>query len=402
MAANRKREERMAHIVIIGAGSGGLSAAYEMDELARPGDRITVVSDAADLRFAEASPWSPTKGADRVEFSVAEQLQRKGIAFTAAGARRVHPAQNRIELGDGEFLDYDFLMITTGPKVAFDNIEGLGPNGYTQSRCHVEHTVLASEAWERFIANPGPIVVGAVQGASCFGAAYESAFAMDADLRRRGVRDRAPMTFVTAEPFIGHLGLGGMEDSRTMLESAMREKNIGWIANASVTRVEPDRMHVTELGTDGAPDKQHVLSFNYSMMVPAFRGIDAVSGIEGLVSPRGFIIIDEFQRNPRYPNIYAAGVAVASAAAARAPADTAKTGYMVESTTTAAVNNIREQIDNREPTHKASWNQVCLASLGGSGLSFVALPHAQPGDGSWFSDGKWTYLARCTSCDAGC
>lgn len=392
----------MAHIVIIGAGSGGLSAAYEMDELARPGDRITVVSDAADLRFAGASPWPATKGAGGVEFSVAEHLQKKGIGFSDAGARRVHPEQNRIELGDGEFLDYDFLMITTGPKVAFDNIEGLGPNGYTQSRCHAEHTVLASEAWEKFVADPGPVVVGAVQGASCFGAAYESAFAMDADLRRRGVRDRAPMTFVTAEPYIGHLGLGGMEDSKSTLESALREKKIGWIANANVTRVEPDKMHVSERGAEGAPGKDHVLSFRYSMMVPGFRGIDAVSGIEGLVSPRGFIIIDEFQRNPKYPNIYAAGVAVASAAAAKAPAETAKTGYMVESSTTAAVSNIREQIDNQEPTHKASWNQVCLANLGGSGLSFVALPHAQPGDGGWFSEGKWTYLSRCTSCDVGC
>jgi len=394
----------MAHIVIIGAGSGGLSAAYEMDELARPADRITVVSDAPELRFAASNPWAAAQGSepDEVEFSVEERLQKKGIGFTAAGARRVHPEQNRIELGDGGILDYDFLVITTGPKVAFDTIEGLGPNGYTQSRCHVEHTVLASKAWEQFVANPGPLVVGAVQGASCFGAAYESAFAMDADLRRRGARDRTPMTFVTAEPYIGHLGLGGMEDSRKMLESALREKAIGWIANASVTRVEHDRMYVTEIGAEGAPDKNHVLPFNYSMMVPGFKGIDAVSGIEGLVSARGFILIDEFQRNPKYPNIYAAGVAVASAAAAKAPAQTLQTGFMVESTTRAATSNIREQIDNKEPTHKANWNAVCLADLGSSGLSFVALPHAPPGDGSWFSEGKWTYLSRCTSCDVGC
>jgi len=395
----------MAHIVIIGAGSGGLSAAYEMDELARPGDRITVVSDAPDLRFAASNPWAAAKGIERgaIEFSVAERLEKRGIGFTAAGAKRVHPEQNKIELCDGGFLDYDFLVITTGPKVAFEEIEGLGPNGYTQSVCHVDHTVLAGKEWKKFVADPGPVIVGAVQGASCFGAAYESAFTMDADLRRLGVRDRAPMTLVTAEPYIGHLGLNGMGESRQMLESAMREKDIRWIANANLIRVEHDRMYVTELAGEGGPETKHVLPFKYSMMVPAFRGIDAVFGIEGLVSPRGFVLIDEFQRNPTYRNIYAAGVAVASAAAGskEVPAEAPRTGYMVESAMTTAVQNIRDQIDNREPTHKANWSAVCLANLGGSGIAFVALPHAPPGNGGWFSEGKWTYLSRCTSCDVG-
>src|SRR3989304_2796717 len=289
----------MAHIVIIGAGSGGLSAAYEMDELARPGDRITVVSDAPDLRFAASNPWAAAKGIERgeIEFSVAERLEKKGIGFTAAGARRVHPAQNRVEPGDGMFLDYDFLVITTGPKVAFEEIEGLGPNGYTQSVCHVDHKVVAGKAWKQFVADPGPIVVGAVQGASCFGAAYEAAFTMDADLRRLGVRDRAPMTLVTADPYVGHLGLGGMGESRQMLESAMRDKDIRWIANANVTKVEQDRMYVTQLGGEGMSENKHVLPFQYSMMGPAFRGIDAVSGIEALANPRGFVLIDESQRN---------------------------------------------------------------------------------------------------------
>ena len=396
----------MAHIVIIGAGIGGLSTAYEMDELARPGDRVTVVSDVPGLHFVPANPWAAAKGQGpgEIEFSVAERLEKRGIGFTAAGARRVHPAQNRVELGDGTFLDYDFLVITTGPKVAFEEIEGLGPNGYTHSVCHVNHTVVASAAWKRFVADPGPIVVGAVQGASCFGAAYESAFAMDADLRRLGVRDRAPMTLVTAEPYIGHLGLNGMGDSRQMLESAIRDRDIRWIANASVTKVEQDRMYVTERGAEGAPEKKHVLPFKYSMMVPAFKGIDAVFGIEGLANARGFVLIDEFQRNPKYHNIYAAGVAVASAAAGSkdTPADAPRTGYMVESAMTTAVQNIREQIDNKEPTHKANWNAVCLANLGGSGVAFVALPQTPPGSVGWFPEGNWTYLSRCTSCDVGC
>jgi hypothetical protein len=76
----------------------------------------------------------------------------------------------------------------------------------TQSVCHVDLAEKAKEALQRFVQSPGPIVVGAVQGASCFGPAYEFVFILDTGPRKRRVRDRVPMTFVTAEPYIGHLG----------------------------------------------------------------------------------------------------------------------------------------------------------------------------------------------------
>lgn len=37
---------------------------------------------------------------------------------------------------------------------------------------------------------------------------------VDANLRKRKLRDRVPMTFVTSEPYIGHMGLGGVDDSK--------------------------------------------------------------------------------------------------------------------------------------------------------------------------------------------
>ena len=81
---------------------------------------------------------------------------------------------------------------------------------------------------------PGPIVVGAVQGASCFGPAYEFAFILDTELRRRSIRDHVPMTFVTSEPYIGHLGLDGVGDTKGLLESEMRDRHIKWITNARI------------------------------------------------------------------------------------------------------------------------------------------------------------------------
>ncbi|HEX7955007.1 MAG TPA: FAD/NAD(P)-binding oxidoreductase, partial [Burkholderiales bacterium] len=265
----------MAHIVILGAGVGGMPMAYEMKELARPQDRVTVISNTPTFHFVPSNPWVAVnwRGRKDIEFEAAPYLAKKGIDFIASGARRVRPDSNEVELVDGRLVHYDFLVIATGPKLAFDEIEGLGPQGHTQSVCHVDHASSAATAWEAFVRDPGPIVVGAVQGASCFGPAYEFAFIMDTDLRKRKIRDKVPMTFVTAEPYIGHLGLGGVGDSKTLLESAMRERSIKWICNARTTKIENGKLFATEHDDMGKEKRTHEVPFKYSMMLPAFKGI---------------------------------------------------------------------------------------------------------------------------------
>jgi sulfide:quinone oxidoreductase len=388
----------MAHVVVMGAGIGGLPMAYELRETLGTSHRITVVGQGPTFHFVPSNPWLAVNWRERedIEFAIAPYLERKQIVFRPEGVKRVHPAENRVELGDGTSLAYDYLVVATGPKLAFEEVQGLGPNGYTQSVCHVDHAVSAASGWDRFVNDPGPIVVGAVQGASCFGPAYEFAFIMETDLRRRRIRDRVPMTFVTSEPYIGHLGLGGVGDSKGMLESLLRERHIKWITNARVTRVEPGQMFVTEHDEDGKPKKEHVLPFKHSMMLPAFKGVDAVFGIEGLTNPRGFILIDEHQRNPKFTNIYAVGVCVAIPPVEATPVPTGapKTGYMIESMVTAATQNISEQIAGQAPTHKATWNAVCLADLGDTGIAFVALPQIPPRNVNWFSQGKWVHVAK--------
>ena len=163
----------------------------------------------------------------------------------------MHPAENRVELGDGSSLTYDYLVVATGPELAFDEIEGFGPERNTIRSATSITRAAPTQRWEAFCKDPGPIVVGAVQGASCFGPAYEFAMIMDTDLRQRKIRDKVPMTFVTAEPYIGHLGVGGVGDTKGLLESEMRQRHIKWITNAKVDKVEPGKMHVTEVDEDG-------------------------------------------------------------------------------------------------------------------------------------------------------
>jgi sulfide:quinone oxidoreductase len=388
----------MAHVVVLGAGLGGVIMAYEMKAKLGPSDRLTVVNEGDTYSFVPSNPWVAVGWREPKDISVELKpvLAKKGIALRPEGAKRVQPAENRILLNDGSDLEYDYLVIATGPDLAFDEVEGLGPLGNTQSICQLGHAQQARFAFEDLVKKPGPVVIGAVQGASCFGPAYEFAFIVDTALRQKKKRDQVPMTFVTAEPYVGHLGLDGVGDTKGLLESAMRDRHIKWITNAKVTKVEPDKMFVEEMNEDGSLKTSHELPFEFSMMLPAFKGVEAVHGIEGLTNPRGFIAIDKYQRNPAFPNVFAIGVCVAIPPVGKTPLPVGvpKTGFMIESMVTATAENIAALLKGEEPKAIATWNAVCLADFGDEGIAFVAQPQIPPRNVNWSAQGKWVHMAK--------
>ena len=389
----------MAHIVILGAGIGGMPAAYELRELLPPEHRITVVNPVDFFQFTPSNPWVAVGWRDRaaVTLPIAPPLRRKGIGFIARAVAEIDAPGNRVILNNGDTVGYDYLVITTGPKLAFDEVPGAGPNGgHTHSVCTVGHAEQLFAQYQEFLKDPGPVVVGAMPGASCFGPAYEFAFILDADLRKRKLRNKVPITYVTSEPYIGHLGLGGVGDSKSMLESELRSHDIKWIANARTTKVEPGMVFTSQVDELGKPFKEHELPFKLAMMLPAFKGVDPVAAVPKLCNPRGFVLIDAFQRSKAYGNIFSAGVCVAIPPVEVTPIPTGapKTGYMIETMVSAIARNIAAEIAGRPARAQGTWNAICLADMGDTGAAFVALPQIPPRNVNWFRKGRWVHLAK--------
>jgi sulfide:quinone oxidoreductase len=388
----------MAKVIVLGAGLGGVACAYEMKKRLGAKHQVTLVGSSPYFEFTPSNPWVAVgwRKPEQTRVELAGPLQAKDVGWIPKRVQTIDAAGSKLVFVDGTEESYDYLAISTGPKLAFEEVPGLGPDGHTVSVCTQAHALAAWEHYQEFLKQPGPIVIGAAASASCFGPAYEMAMIIDTDLRKRKLRDKVPMTFVTSEPYIGHMGLGGVGDSKGLMESTLRQRHINWVTNAKVTSVEAGTVHASEFNEDGAVRKEHKLPFKWAMILPAFKGVDAVASVPELCNPRGFVLIDEFQRSKRYRNIFAAGVCVAIPPVEVTPVPTGapKTGFMIESMVTAICENVAADIAGRAAESRGTWNAICLADFGDTGAAFVALPQIPPRNVTWAREGKWVHLAK--------
>ncbi len=364
-------ESNSQRVVVLGSSFAGLTAALELRKHLDDRHEVVVLDPRDHFTFIPSLIWLPfgTRNADDVTFPLGSLYASKGIGFRNEAAAAIDVDAHTLSTTSGDLIDYDKLLVATGPRLAFDKIPGLGPDGgFTQSVCNLEHAQLAGKAWDRFLENPGPVVVGTAQGGSCFGASYEFAFNIHHRIRKAGLEREAPVTFISAEPQLGHFGLGGVGDSSERVAGFFDHLGIEGIANNAITEV---RDGVMEL--EGGRE----LEFAYAMIVPPFTGVDAVRNSEGLANPAGFVPIDDRFRHPEHPDVYAAGVAtlIAPPEATKVPAGVPKTGQMSETMAKVAAQNIVADVSGNGK-HKdmpiADLSAICVLDAGDSGIIFKA------------------------------
>jgi len=360
----------MARVVVIGAGLGGLPSAYELRHVLPREHKVTLISNQPKFTFVPSLPWVALglKTLDSIQLDLAQTVTKHDIEFIHAAVTAIDPKSRQIKMGD-RLLDYDYAVIATGPELAMDNFKGLGPdNGYTQSICNPHHALLADEAWQKFLANPGPIVVGASPGASCFGPAYEYALLIHDELKKRGLRSQVPMTFITSEPYAGHLGIGGMASSRWLMRKFMADREIELMENTAISHFEPDAVHLA----DG-----RVIPSKFTMVLPPFRGPKFLREAEGLTDAKGFVPVLPTYRHPEFSSIYSVGVVTQLKAVEQTPIPTGapKVGLMSEEMALAVAQNIALELGVTSGNqYRPTLQAICFADFGNTGALFLADP----------------------------
>ena len=360
----------MAHIVIVGAGLGGLPTAYEVRHILPSEHQVTLISNKPQFTFVPSLPWVALglKSLDSIQLDLAPTLASHGINFIHGAVTALNPHSRQLSVGD-QVMDYDYAIIATGPELALDALPGLGPEGgYSQSICNPHHSELAREAWEKFLDDPGPMVVGASPGASCFGPAYEFALLAHHVLKRRGLRSKVPITFITSEPYAGHLGIGGMADSRWLIRKFMADREIELMENTAISHFESDRVCLSD--DRSVPSK-------FTMVLPPFRGPRFLREAPGLTDPEGFIPVLPTYRHPQFKSIYSVGVITQLNPVEQTPIATGapKVGLMAEEMALAIAHNIALDLGVKTGSQlKPTLQAVCFADFGNTGALFLADP----------------------------
>lgn len=389
----------MTHVVIVGAGIAGVPAAYAMKNRLDSSDKVTVISNKDYFHFVPSNPWVAMGWRDQkdIAFPIGPCLAERGIGFIPQALKKVDGANKQVELADGSKLAYDYLILATGPEAAFDEIAGLDPAlGAVHSVVHIEDAARAYVDYQQFVKNPGPLVIGAVQNSSILGPVYEFAFLADADLRRRNLRDRVPITLITPEPYVGHLGLGAESDTRRLLEQALAERNITFLTNVKTRKIDPGVVHIAECDAQGNEVRVREVPFTYSVYWAAFRGIRALRESFGLTDARGFVTTDTYLRSPAFPNIFAVGVCGAHAYASNPPLPIGAPDsvYSIQNEVDAVVRNIAAAIKGEAMISPAPLRAQWLSDMSKSGAAYMSEPQIPLRNINWLKEGRWVHLAK--------
>ena len=422
----------MSRVVVLGAGIAGHTAAAFARRWLGSEHTVTVVSPRPDYNWVPSNIWVGVglmKPA-QVTIPLAPVYARAGIEFVQAAAREIHPDGDRdhptpyvvVERDGGATakLSYDFLLNATGPQLRFDKTEGLGPDGgHSLSVCLPDHaeaaaSALAEEVERMRRGERRRFLVGVGHGTcTCEGAAFEYIVNLEFELRARGVRDRAEITWITNEYELGDFGMGGMylkragyiTPSSIFNASLFAERGIDWITRAHVQKVEPDRVFYETL--DGAQGEQ---GFDFAMLLPPFSGVglhafgrDGADITERLFLPNQFMRVDadytakpyedwkasdwpRTYQSPEYHNIFAAGIAFAPPHAISRPHTSPngtliapappRTGMPSATIAKAVARSIVDMIGGAAgPTHTASMAELgaaCVASAGANPFTGTA------------------------------
>lgn len=351
----------MATTVIIGGNFAGFTAALELKRKGGVDHRVVVIDRNEEFLFIPSLIWVPFGRREIKDISISrtEIFKKKGIAFLKTVAESVDPDARVVHTSAGD-VNYDHLVIATGPKVDFNVAPGV------KEFAHYVGTPIGAlqirKSLEKFKKNPGPVVIGATQRAGCMGAAYEFVFNFEKWLREEGIRKKVELYWITPETYLGHFGIDGMPGGETMLKSFMKMFNIHYRTEVGVEKMDENNIYLSN---------GEVLPYAFSMLMPPFIGVDFIQNSPKLeATAAGYLPVGDNYQHPKYPNVWAAGIAVdvkPPFAAGKVLFGTPKTGYPSDETgKIVAENIIRVEKGNRQLKTKA-WGRIpgiCILDAG--------------------------------------
>jgi sulfide:quinone oxidoreductase len=338
-----------SHVVILGAGFGGLELATRLSETSADAVRVTLIdrNDSFYFGFSKLEVMLGRQSAEEIRLPYGE-LEKDAVEFRREAVRRVDPVARRVTTDAGSY-DADFLVVALGADYDFAATPGFEHGG------HQYYSLAGAERLRDALADfrGGKVLVSILgQPFKCPPAPFEGSFLLHEHFTEQGIRDSVEMT--TTFPMTRPVPVTG--EVSEMFREGLAERNVRELPEHLVTGIDP-ATRTAQLASG------ETLPYDLFVGIPIHRA-PAVLADSGLVV-NNWVPVDQSNLRTPFPGVYALGDVCTG------PRTVPKAGIFAEAAARSVAEDIAATIAGADPPEPYEGSGVCYAEFGGGLVSKV-------------------------------
>jgi sulfide:quinone oxidoreductase len=339
------------HVLILGAGFGGLELATRLSESYGDAVRVTLLdrNDSFFFGFSKLEVMLGRQSSDDVRLYYRD-IAKDGVEFRQETVTGIDPATRRVTT-DTRSYDPDFLVVALGADYDMGATPGLLEGGFEY------YTLAGAERMHQALdAFDGGKVLLSVLGQpfKCPPAPFEGAFLLHEHFTQQGIRESVQMT--TTVPMERPVPVTGPVSQ--MFRDGLAERGIEERAQTLVTAIDPAKK-------EAQLDSGETLPYDLFIGIPVHRAPDPLPA-SGL-AVNGWVPVDQSNLRTQYPGVYAIGDVCTG------PRTVPKAGIFSEAAARVVAEDIAATISGGRPPAPFEGAGTCYAEFGGGQVSKVEI-----------------------------
>lgn len=331
------------HVLILGAGFGGLELATRLSETIADAVRVTLIdrNDSFFFGFSKLEVMLGRQSADDVQLPYRD-FEKDGVVFRRETVTGIDPVARRVSTDAGSH-EADFIVVALGADYDLAATPGFEQGG------HEFYSLAGAERLRDALADfeGGKVLVSILgQPFKCPPAPFEGAFLLHEHFTRQGIRDSVEMamTFPMARP----VPVTG--EVSQMFRDALAARRIQEMAGTLVSGIDPATR--TARLASGA-----TLPYDLFVGIPVHRAPAALANTGLAVDD--WVPVDQSNLRTPFPGVYAIGDVCTG------PRTVAKAGIFAETAARVVADDIAATIAGTVPPAPYEGSGVCFAEFGG-------------------------------------
>lgn len=338
----------MKKIIVIGGGTAGITGVAKLLKDFKPEDIMIV--EPSDVHYYQPL-WTLVGGGVAKAKDTARPMKSvipEGVEWKKDKVTKFHPEENKIELGSGQMVGYEMLLVAPGIQIDWHKVEGLpqtlGKNGV----CSNFDFHQAEYTWESINSMKGGTAVFSFPSTpiKCAGAPQKIMWLAEETFRNKGIRDNTRVIFLSAGGAIF-----GIPKYREALEKLVKERGIECIFGHDLIKVDGENKVATAKNMETGEEMN--ISFDMLHVSPPMSAPDFIK--ESPISTGdhlGYVDVDKFtMQHNKYPNIFSFGDA--------SSLPCSKTGAAIRKQAPLCAKNMYQFDANQKPSHLYNGYASC-------------------------------------------